>query len=76
MPPISLITKVVAMIDIRDYPGVLDRVNYILSGGEEAELKVEEDGSLRVARHTRVYMGKFGAGCNDPVKPTFARKQE
>jgi len=64
------------MIDIREYPGVLDRVNYILNGGEEVEMKVEDDGSLRVARHTRVYMGKFGAGDIDPVKATPVRQEK
>ena len=64
------------MIDIREYPGVLDRVNYILNGGEEFEMKVEDDGSLRVARHTRVYMGKFGIGDVDPVKVMPVRQEK
>lgn len=56
------------MIDIRDYPGVLDRVNYILNGGEEAELKVEDNGSVRVARHSWVYLGRFERETDEPQK--------
>lgn len=63
------------MIDIRNYPGVLDRLNYILNGGEEAELKVEDDNTVRVARHTRVYMGRFDAESDEPVKSRMPARQ-
>lgn len=53
------------MIDIRDYPGVLNALNDVLNSGKEATLRVEYD-KLAVAEHSRRFLGVFASGENEP----------
>lgn len=49
------------MIDIRDYPNVLDAVNASINAGNTVEIKPEKNGIV-VAEHIRLFKGKFNSG--------------
>lgn len=53
------------MIDIRDYPGVLDTLNQIINSGKEASVKIEYNG-ISVAEHRRFFHGLFANGEEEP----------
>lgn len=50
------------MIDIREYPGVLDALNQTLNSGKEAVVCVEDGDLLSVAEHARFWLGQFERG--------------
>ena len=49
------------MIDIRDFPGVLNALNQILNSDREATVRFEGD-CISVAEHTRFFRGCFEQG--------------
>ena len=53
------------MIDVREYPGVLDALNQIINSGKEASIKVEYNG-ISVAEHRRFFHGLFASGEEEP----------
>lgn len=50
------------MIDIREYPGVLDALNQTLNSGKEAVLKMEDGDNVAIAEHARFFLGQFECG--------------
>ncbi len=49
------------IVDIREYPGAIAKVNELLTAGREIELKME-NGGVAVADHIRVFQGVFAKG--------------
>lgn len=49
------------MIDIRNFPSVLEAVNASLNAGNTVEIKPEMSGIV-VAEHIRLFKGKFKTG--------------
>jgi len=62
------------MIDIKEYPGVLNAINQILNNGREATVLVEYD-RVAVAEHARYFHGVFANGEEEPRSKSPVKKQ-
>lgn len=49
------------IVDIREYPGAIAKVNELLTAGREIELKMENE-NIAVADHIRVFQGLYAKG--------------